>query len=163
MELQMRHTVSHSATEGGNIDQIQDNYGLKLGWSKRSRHITWAYFTLTMSTGGLASVFHSIPYRFPGLETIGTVVFLLNIILYLLIWSLILTRFYLHPRAFKASFLHPTESFCLFRNNRLNISQYGIGHTGSWPPDTVSIIFWTLTAIAIIFSVGIYVLLYVFH
>jgi hypothetical protein len=30
----------------------------KLGWKKRIRHITWAYFTLTMATGGLANVLY---------------------------------------------------------------------------------------------------------
>jgi hypothetical protein len=30
----------------------------RLGWKKRIRHVTWAYFTLTMATGGLANVFY---------------------------------------------------------------------------------------------------------
>lgn len=29
-----------------------------LGWKGRIRHITWAYFTLTMATGGLANVLY---------------------------------------------------------------------------------------------------------
>lgn len=39
-------------------------FGLKrtvsgeLSWKKRIRHITWAYFTLTMATGGLANVLY---------------------------------------------------------------------------------------------------------
>jgi hypothetical protein len=28
-------------------------------WKKRVRHVTWAYFTLTMATGGLANVLYS--------------------------------------------------------------------------------------------------------
>jgi hypothetical protein len=30
----------------------------RIGWKKRIRHVTWAYFTLTMATGGLANVFY---------------------------------------------------------------------------------------------------------
>lgn len=30
----------------------------KLSWKERIRHITWAYFTLTMATGGLANVLY---------------------------------------------------------------------------------------------------------
>lgn len=30
----------------------------RLSWRKRIRHITWAYFTLTMATGGLANVLY---------------------------------------------------------------------------------------------------------
>jgi hypothetical protein len=39
-------------------------FGLKptapgnLSWKKRIRHVTWAYFTLTMATGGLANVLY---------------------------------------------------------------------------------------------------------
>lgn len=29
-----------------------------LSWKKRIRHVTWAYFTLTMATGGLANVLY---------------------------------------------------------------------------------------------------------
>lgn len=29
---------------------------VKLSWKKRIRHFTWAYFTLTMATGGIANV-----------------------------------------------------------------------------------------------------------
>ena len=31
----------------------------KLSWKKRIRHITWAYFTLTMATGGMANVLYT--------------------------------------------------------------------------------------------------------
>jgi hypothetical protein len=30
----------------------------RLSWRKRIRHVTWAYFTLTMATGGLANVLY---------------------------------------------------------------------------------------------------------
>lgn len=30
----------------------------RLSWKKRIRHVTWAYFTLTMATGGLANVLY---------------------------------------------------------------------------------------------------------
>lgn len=30
----------------------------KLSWKIRIRHVTWAYFTLTMATGGLANVLY---------------------------------------------------------------------------------------------------------
>jgi hypothetical protein len=41
----------------------------------------------------------------------------------------------------------------------LNIAQYGLGHTGPWLTDTISILFWIMTAIAVLFSVGIYIIL----
>ncbi|KAL1845733.1 hypothetical protein Plec18170_009622 [Paecilomyces lecythidis] len=138
----------------------------KLSWRKRIRHFTWAYFTLTMATGGLANVLHTVPFRFRGLETIGVVVFLLNIFFYLCIWAMLITRFCLYPYTFKASFMHPTESLFVpaavvsFGTILINISQYGPGHTGGWLLHAVEILFWIDATLAVIFSAGIYLLVW---
>jgi hypothetical protein len=31
----------------------------KLSWPQRMKHVTWAWFTITMATGGIANVLHS--------------------------------------------------------------------------------------------------------
>jgi tellurite resistance protein TehA-like permease len=106
-----------------------------------------------------------VPYQFRGLETIGVVIFLLNIVLYLIIWSLLVARFYYYPDTFKASFLHPTESLFVpasmvsLETILINICQYGLDHTGSWLTDTTSILFWITAALAVILSAGIYLIL----
>lgn len=38
--------------------RVTDTPPSRLSWKKRIRHVTWAYFTLTMATGGLANVFY---------------------------------------------------------------------------------------------------------
>ncbi|CEJ55266.1 Putative C4-dicarboxylate/malic acid transporter [Penicillium brasilianum] len=146
--------------------KVTDASASKLSWKKRIRHVTWAYFTLTMATGGLANVLYEVPYRFRGLDTIGTVIFLINIALYLFIWGLLLARFYYYPYTFKASFLHPTESLfvpaCVvsFGTILINISQYGPGNTGPWLMEAVGILFWIDAGLAVIFSAGIYLVLW---
>ncbi|KAI9933406.1 hypothetical protein MW887_007879 [Aspergillus wentii] len=143
-----------------------DSSAVNLSWKKRIRHFTWAYFTLTMATGGIANVLYTIPYRFRGLETIGIIVFLLNIVLYIGIWTLLIARFYYYPYTFKASFLHPTESLFVpasivsFGTILINISQYGPESTGPWLDTAVGILFWIDAALAVIFSAGIYLLLW---
>jgi hypothetical protein len=37
----------------------------KLSWKKRIRHFTWAFFTLTMATGGIANVIYSSKFPSP--------------------------------------------------------------------------------------------------
>lgn len=107
----------------------------------------------------------AVPYRFPGLETIGIIFFLLNIAFYIIIWGLLIARFYCFPYTFKASFLHPTESLFVpasvvsFGTILINISQYGPSHTGPWLEQAVGILFWIDAALAVIFSGGIYLLL----
>ncbi|KAK2779443.1 hypothetical protein FQN52_002457 [Onygenales sp. PD_12] len=143
-----------------------ESWPLKLPWRERIRHFTWAFFTLTMATGGLANVLYSIPYRFHGLDTIGTVVMLINIFLYLCIWALILLRFYYFPYTFRASFLHPTESLFVpaaivsFGTILINISQYGPGAAGPWLDTAVWILFWLNATLAVMFSAGIYLILW---
>ena len=108
---------------------------------------------------------NKVPYRFHGLDTIGTVVFLINIALYLFIWGLLLARFYHYPYTFKASFLHPTESLfvpaCVvsFGTILINISQYGPENTGPWLMEAVGILFWIDAVLAVLFSAGIYLVL----
>ncbi|KAG0156442.1 C4-dicarboxylate transporter/malic acid transport protein, putative [Penicillium digitatum] len=147
-------------------------FGLKptvsgeLSWKKRIRHVTWAYFTLTMATGGLANVLYQVPFRFKGLDSVGIAVFLLNIALYLIIWALLLVRFYHYPYTFKASFRHPTESLFVpasivsFGTILINVSQYGPENTGPWLMRAVCILFWIDATLAVIFSAGIYLLLW---
>ncbi|KAL3441916.1 voltage-dependent anion channel-domain-containing protein [Aspergillus insuetus] len=138
----------------------------KLNWKKRIRHFTWAFFTLTMATGGIANVIYNIPYRFRGFETIGIIFFLANIVFYLIIWALLLTRFYLFPYTFKASLLHPTESLFVpasvvsFGTILINVSQYGTDNAGPWLTNAVNILFWVDAVLAVISSAGIYLLLW---
>jgi tellurite resistance protein TehA-like permease len=107
-----------------------------------------------------------VPFRFHGLESIGVIFFLLNIVLYLLIWALILMRFYFYPYTFKASFTHPTESLFVpafvvsFGTILINIVEYGFGKVGNWLNEAVVVLFWFDLALAVSLSVGIYLILY---
>ncbi|KAF2661316.1 hypothetical protein K491DRAFT_647624 [Lophiostoma macrostomum CBS 122681] len=78
---------------------------------ERLKHFTWSWFTSTMGTGGLAIALGVTPHRFRGLTTIGLIIFLLNIFLFLLFTSLMTTRLILSPARFRKSFTHPPESF----------------------------------------------------
>ncbi|KAB8231041.1 putative C4-dicarboxylate transporter/malic acid transport protein [Aspergillus alliaceus] len=173
--LESPHSSSYHKAEGDGITDVgrvlhrqngPDNSTVVLSWKQRIRHFTWAYFTLTMATGGIANVLYTIPYRFRGLQTIGIIFFLFNIVLYATIWSLLAMRFYLYPYTFKASFLHPTESLFFpasvvsFGTILINVSQYGPDNTGPWLARAVEILFWIDACLAIIFSAGIYLLLW---
>ena len=74
-------------------------------------------------------------------------------------------RFYIHPETFKASILHPTERLFLpaavvsFGTILLNISQYGPNHVGHWLNDAVAVLFWMDAALAIVASMGVYLVM----
>lgn len=138
----------------------------QLSWRERIRHFTWTWFTMTMATGGIANALYTVPFRFRGLYELGCVFFILNIVLFMFNVIMISLRFYWFPRTFKASFLHPTESLFIpgavvgFGTILINISQYGVDSAGKWLEQIMCILFWCDCALAICFSIGIYLIMW---
>lgn len=148
-------------------DDMSEKEGpLRLSLRERLRHFTWTWFTMTMATGGIANVLHTVPWRFNGLYEIGCIFFILNIVLFIFNVFMISIRFYLYPSTFRASFLHPTEclfipaSVISFGTVLLNISQYGVDSTGPWLEDAMVVLFWLYCGLAIVFSCGIYLIMW---
>jgi tellurite resistance protein TehA-like permease len=111
---------------------------------------------------------YSIPdgFRFRGLYTIGCIIFLFNILLFVFNTIVISIRFYFWPETFKDSFLHPTESLFIpsviisIGTILVNITQYGVGdQTGSWLDHVMIVLFWIYCGIAVAFSFTIYLVM----
>ena len=97
-----------------------------IGYRDRVGCFTWTWFTLTMATGGIASVLNSstrlnglarffsdcfaVPYRSEWLHTLGVIVFLFNIVLFLVLCLFMTLRFWWNPGSFTGSFKSPSES-----------------------------------------------------
>ncbi|KAK3903191.1 voltage-dependent anion channel-domain-containing protein [Staphylotrichum tortipilum] len=78
---------------------------------QRLAHFTWAWYTLTMSTGGLSLLIRAQPHQFPGLRQIGLAVYAINIALFVLVTSAQAARCVLFPGTFTRSLAHPREGF----------------------------------------------------
>ena len=107
-----------------------------------------------------------VPFRFQGLDAIGTIFFVFNLFLFVFNCVIISIRFTKYPETLKASLVHPTESLFVpcgvvsFGTVILNIAQYGIGNTGPWISQALIGLFWIYVAIAIVASVSVYLLMY---
>jgi C4-dicarboxylate transporter/malic acid transport protein len=82
-----------------------------LAFGQRIKHFTWAWYTLTMSTGGLSTLIAIQPHSFPGLKSIGAVFYVLNLIFFAILCSTMVLRFTKFPGTFKESITHERETF----------------------------------------------------
>jgi tellurite resistance protein TehA-like permease len=115
-----------------------------------------------MSTGALAVVLGNTPNKFTGLQTIGEIVFIFDIVLFLLFNGLMIMRFVLVPRKLTASLHHPVEG--LFHGTYwvslaliLNCAYlYGQSKTGPWLTKALEVCFWIYCAASFTVSIAQY-------
>jgi len=125
----------------------------------------WTWFTCTQSTGGLAIILAECPKQFDGLHTIGAVVFVLNIVLWLTFTGLTVTRWILQPAKFKSSFTQPPE--CFFYGSWwltiatiiIGMQFFGVPHSGPWLITAIRVCFWIYAACTLLSSVVVFVLM----
>ncbi|KAF5724111.1 C4-dicarboxylate transport mae1 [Fusarium mundagurra] len=123
--------------------------------AERLKHITWAWFTFVMSTGGIALLLHSTPHQFRGLQVIGKIYFILTLVLFVTIVSGLVFRFMKTPYALRNSLMHPTESL-FFPCSLLslatiiaNATVYGIPAAGPWLATALRVCFWLYAGLSI--------------
>ncbi|PWN50824.1 hypothetical protein IE53DRAFT_77638 [Violaceomyces palustris] len=133
---------------------------------ERLPHFTWAWYTLPMSTGGLSLLLSVTPNRFPGLTTIGVVLYICNIVIFLSISSIMIWRYSSCNVTFKDTLMHPLESlfiptFFLATATIINcMCAYAVPKTGEWMVVLLRVIFWIYTATTFCQSVIQYFILF---
>lgn len=138
----------------------------RISFSSRLAHFTWAWFTLPMSTGGIALLLAEQPHTFHGLEAIGKVIYVFDIVLFLLLCTGITIRFVRDPKALPRSLRDPTESlfFATFWLSMPTIiggmQVYGAASVGDWLPVVLRVLFWAYLACTLCVSVGQYYFLF---
>ncbi|KAF2682607.1 hypothetical protein K458DRAFT_405376 [Lentithecium fluviatile CBS 122367] len=78
-------------------------------FGQRLKHFTWAWYTLTMSTGGISTLIAIQPHSFKGLISIGATFYVINLIFFATLCSMMVLRFTKFPGSFKESVMHERE------------------------------------------------------
>jgi tellurite resistance protein TehA-like permease len=146
-----------------------------LPFGERLRHFTWANYTLTMATGGIATLISIQPHPFPGLLTIGAVFFIVNLVFFFGISGTMILRFTKFPGAFKASITHEREGLFLgpfflsiatiiTGTQKYIIQAYEVEHPNrSWAVTSIAVAFWTYTFVTFCLAVFQYSFLFCCH
>ncbi|KAM0427028.1 hypothetical protein ACHAPT_007926 [Fusarium lateritium] len=126
----------------------------------------WTYFTMTMSTGGVANILHSLKWDTPWIRGIGLFFFILNLILFVTNVILLSIRFHIRPGSFTNSFTDQVESLFIPASVvsagviLINTCQYGIPNTGIWLLRTMELMFWIYAALSVSVSALLYLILW---
>ncbi|RDA88131.1 hypothetical protein CP532_6824 [Ophiocordyceps camponoti-leonardi (nom. inval.)] len=141
----------------------------RLPLRQRLHHFTWAWYTLAMSTGGLAVLIFAQPHQFKGLRTIGLVVYVINLCIFATISILLTARFFLHPGDLSRSIKHPREGF-FFPTFFLSIAtiitgtdRYVIPKNDATLTWAIQGAFWIYLAFTLILAVGQYSYVFAAH
>ena len=135
---------------------------------ERVDHLTWAWFTLPMATGGLALLLGNQPHTFSGLLAIGKIFYIWDLLLFSTLSVGITTRFIRGwgTGRLSKSFHNPTEGL-FFPCFLISLSSiipgmwiYGGEACGVWLAVVVRILFWMYLAVAFLAAVGQYTLLF---
>lgn len=161
-----------------NQDQMKDRSEYprpKLPFRQRLKHFTWAWYTLTMSTGGLATLISIQPHAFTGLLTIGAILYVSNLVAFTTISSLMLARFSMHPGTLKESLKHEREGL-FFPTFWLSVATMITGgqkyllqpleatHSmRAWMTTTIALAFWAYTVCTFLLAVIQYSFLFAHH
>lgn len=108
----------------------------------------------------------TVPFKSDWIRYIGLAFFFLNIVLYVIIWAMLLTRFISYPTTFWSSLVHPTESLFVpafavsLGTICITIVEYGADNAGQWLTHVVWGLFWFNLGLAFVLSITIYMILW---
>ncbi|KAF2464117.1 uncharacterized protein BDR25DRAFT_329391 [Lindgomyces ingoldianus] len=172
VDLEKQATHSYSPPH---YSHEKDPHQPKLPLSQRLYHFTWAWYTLTMSTGGFATLISIQPHAFPGLITIGAIFYALNLIIFTVLCSAMILRFTKFPGSLKESLKHEREGLffptfwlsvatIITSTQEYVVASYDAQHQmRGWLTTTMAIAFWAYASCTFALAVFHYTFLFIGH
>ncbi|KAL4806060.1 voltage-dependent anion channel, partial [Aspergillus unguis] len=128
----------------------------KVSLRDRLCQASWGWYSVSMATGGIAVLLYNTPHQFTGLDIIGKIVYIANLVLFLFITFALTVRFLSRSNAFTESFQDPSEVHFVatcplaFATIILGASAYGTPACGPWLIVALRVVFWIYVAISVL-------------
>ncbi|KAL4781128.1 voltage-dependent anion channel [Aspergillus varians] len=118
--------------------------------------VAWSWYSMSMATGGIAVLLYNTPHQFPGLNTIGKIFYIFNLVLFFAISFCLAVRFLSRSSALTESFQDPDETHFVatcplaLATIIIGASSYGTEACGPWLPVALRVVFWIYVAVAML-------------
>ncbi|KAK8843926.1 hypothetical protein IAR55_006718 [Kwoniella newhampshirensis] len=105
-----RPNIAYDDPQGGDdaekTTRRDDPVAIPRGWKERSKYWTWNCYTVNMGTGAVSILIGGIPFKMMGFSQriLGTIFYILNIHLFIINTSGVISRFIFHRATFLESF-----------------------------------------------------------
>ncbi|AFR98260.2 hypothetical protein C343_06236 [Cryptococcus neoformans C23] len=147
------HLHTHSAlkkSKGNDLDtqQVNDPNYKPRGWVARSEFWTWNCFTVNMGTGAVAILVGGVQFPFNGQREIGTVFFMIDLVVFLINIIGVASRAIFHWANFKDSFFDHSDGTyipCILlavATLFVGIMDYGVPYCGFWLTRAMYVVYW---------------------
>jgi C4-dicarboxylate transporter/malic acid transport protein len=163
LEKEQSGASARNAAQPDNVEPKDESAAKEVRLLDR---FTWANFTCTQSTGGVAILLSDTPNQFRGLQTAGVVVFILNLVLFVLFSTAIICRFVQRPSNLRKSITNPPEAYFTgslwlsMATIIICMQRFGVPHAGPWIIVAVRVLFWIYAAITLTYNIVIFVVMF---
>ncbi|KAF4307458.1 c4-dicarboxylate transporter malic acid transport protein [Botryosphaeria dothidea] len=163
---------SAASSESGSLHDPQDLGSERQSWWMGLVHnFTPSWYSITMATGMAALVLHALPYQNQTVIVLYTIIFILNVFLFVVISMLAILRYTLYPQTWGMMIRHPVQSLFLgccpmglttVINMFIFVCIEGAGW-GKWASDLAWTLWWIDVVMAVACSCGLPFLLMHVH
>ncbi|EAW14614.1 tellurite-resistance/dicarboxylate transporter family protein [Aspergillus clavatus NRRL 1] len=134
-------------------------FPMKVSLADRLCRVTWGWYSVSMATGGVAILLSTTPHQFTGLDIIGRIIFLLNLVIFAAVTGCLLFRFASRSAALTQSVQDPKEGPFVATGPLalatiiIGAENYGTDACGPWLQTALRVVFWIYVAGALVEAV----------
>lgn len=82
-------------------------------WRNIIENFSFVWFTVSMDTGILGIILHNLPYEFHGVGILAAILYVLNLVLFIVFTSIYIIRIFMFPRKVKDSLVTDIDELSL--------------------------------------------------